>query len=467
MSTLWIFVAVLLFHGIVADQSPDSSDPPPKHVTSEGCGVSKGCYVIPKGCTDAYDCFVMLTWKEADNSSSLTTFELSGKLNGHQEYVSLAFSFDERMSDDDAYSCIYHKGIVQFEHTYHDYIHPIPADMPNGTIEHYMVYAESTIQCSFTIPKVVNIEQLGLTFDLDDDLYIFIGHGSVANPEAAVPRKGKHHVLPIISASKIDFNSVDTDSSVAKRPIFVKLHACLFLFAWFGCASIAIVLARFYKIMWPNTKPFGKPVWLVVHLTLMVLNVLCSCVGFVLIFIFLNGFVPYKYLIQPKVIHAISGIVVTAFAVINVFMGLFRPAPGSSGRPYFDWFHWVFGFSSFILALACIFTGFGLEILYLPSYATWVMVGFVCFHISAEAVLKFLQGLRETSVKRVRAEQYELDNVKGDNGVLVTDQSTSGDEKPKLGTGSCVEIIAKIVIVTYVLVVVAMLSTFIITIALM
>ena len=36
------------------------------------------------------------------------------------------------------------------------------------------------------------------------------------------------------------------------------------IFAWLFCAGLAIIFARYYRAMWPDTKICGKPVWFIV-----------------------------------------------------------------------------------------------------------------------------------------------------------------------------------------------------------
>ncbi len=45
------------------------------------------------------------------------------------------------------------------------------------------------------------------------------------------------------------------------------LAACLMISAWMLCASVGLVLARYYRPAWPNTQPCKKPVWFQVRLT--------------------------------------------------------------------------------------------------------------------------------------------------------------------------------------------------------
>lgn len=41
---------------------------------------------------------------------------------------------------------------------------------------------------------------------------------------------------------------------------------CLMLIAWMMCASTALILAKYYKAMWPNDSLCGERVWFAVSL---------------------------------------------------------------------------------------------------------------------------------------------------------------------------------------------------------
>lgn len=51
------------------------------------------------------------------------------------------------------------------------------------------------------------------------------------------------------------------DVGRASRATLRKVHGCLMVFAWLGCATIAIVTARYYKHPWPAAHVFGSPIW--------------------------------------------------------------------------------------------------------------------------------------------------------------------------------------------------------------
>ncbi|XP_070564447.1 putative ferric-chelate reductase 1 [Ptychodera flava] len=187
------------------------------------------------------------------------------------------------------------------------------------------------MQCRFTLIRSIVIEEGALknmTFNLGDGYYIFIVR-AFAMKRAGAIYLAKHRVLPIISANKMDFNSVAVETSVAKRPFLLKCHAVTMLAGWVCCASIAIFFAKYFKGSWPNSTLCGHKVWFAMHGFLMLTNVICTVAGFVTVFIYVGGFVHYKKMYQPIFVHTCCGIAATALSLITSVMALFRPHTGT------------------------------------------------------------------------------------------------------------------------------------------
>ena len=55
--------------------------------------------------------------------------------------------------------------------------------------------------------------------------------------------------------------------------------------------------------------------------------------------------------------HAVIGIIVTALSIVNPIMGILRPGVGAPKRKYFNFFHYLVGYSAQILAFAALYLG--------------------------------------------------------------------------------------------------------------
>ncbi|XP_050400984.2 putative ferric-chelate reductase 1 [Patella vulgata] len=91
-------------------------------------------------------------------------------------------------------------------------------------------------------------------------------------------------------------------------------------FAWMFCASIGIVISRFYKPIWPSAMICGRKVWY----TISVLNI--------------------------DKLHPVLGIIVTFLTIVNICMGTCRPGYDSKHRPIFNWAHWCVGILDHMIA---------------------------------------------------------------------------------------------------------------------
>ncbi|XP_002742168.1 putative ferric-chelate reductase 1 [Saccoglossus kowalevskii] len=434
-------------------------------VTSSGCGETKGCFSIPEGCTNKDDCDVFVSWQQG--SDSTIQIELLGRMRMEygDSYIGVGFSKEQMMNNDDVWACLFYQDTLHFDHSYNKGKSNVPQPISEASLASFSgMYFENSIQCTFNRPMSVDYvpsedQGANITFDLNDPHYLLIPRGPLWSMNGFTG-KGKHMTLPIITAKALQLDGVQTYSEIMKRPIMLKVHACLMISGWMGLASIAIIFARYFKLIWPNSKLCGEKVWFAFHRFLMMLNFCCFITAFVIIFVYLGGFVHYKFTTQPKFIHAVCGIVTVALGFLNPILALLRPHPGTVRRPYFNWAHWVVGMSAYILALACIFIGIDLEKMDLPKYTTWTVVGFVAFHVMMEVLLKLVIGIVEGAAnRRSRSQNYEMSPA-GSNGVKQDDHD---ELKPNL-TGSTY---AVILLVIHVFGVIGIVTSLVVTTALM
>lgn len=81
----------------------------------------------------------------------------------------------------------------------------------------------------------------------------------------------------------------------------------------------------------------------------MVLTWALTTAGFVLIFVELKAWST-----EPNP-HAILGVVTTVLCFIQPIGAYFRPHPGTSKRPIFNWAHWFLGNAAHIVASESIY----------------------------------------------------------------------------------------------------------------
>ncbi|CAF4463078.1 unnamed protein product [Rotaria socialis] len=146
-----------------------------------------------------------------------------------------------------------------------------------------------------------------------------------------------------------DLQSVGSDSTG-----LMKAHGIIMLFTWIVLVSTGILVARYFKQSWPNSKICGKAVWFGIHRTIMTCVATLTLVAFILILVYKKGqWISQKN--QREFAHSIVGILVISFSVIQPFMALFRCNPDDRYRFIFNYVHATVGFSALVLSIVAIF----------------------------------------------------------------------------------------------------------------
>ncbi|XP_026218519.1 putative ferric-chelate reductase 1 isoform X2 [Anabas testudineus] len=316
--------------------------------SSVGCGHSKSCLRDPVGChpqSDPHCFFLSFTTDEAGRS---VMFELSGPAEG---YVSFALSLDKWMGNDDVYLCVNDGSRVTISPAYvSGRKHPELAKEDSLWDKAWRL-ADGVIQCRFRRNFV-----LPHRFNLNQSYFLFLAHGK--SDQGLIHR---HSRQPLISTSQVVITGHPEDLSGSRSPLLIKFHGVLMLTVWMWIVSTAVLIARHYKHLWPDTALLGQRPWFQLHRTMMVLAVILTGVAFTLPFIYRRGWS------KRAGAHPYLGCAVMALCVIQPIMAIVRPAPESSRRIIFNWLHFGAGTAAQILAAACMFLGAAQQALLLPS----------------------------------------------------------------------------------------------------
>ncbi|TRY95826.1 hypothetical protein DNTS_022043 [Danionella cerebrum] len=299
-----------------------------RSITSDGCGIRKSCLRYPKACEPQIDAAChFLSFMSEGNS---VVFELSGPAEG---YVSFALSLDKWMGNDDVY--LFRRDVL-----------PPPAD-PHR-------------------------------FSLNQSFYIFMAHG-----RADDGRTHRHDRQPLISTFQTDINGPSVEVTGSRSPLVIKFHGAFMLIAWMSTVSAGVIMARHFKPDWPDSNILGQKVWFQLHRMLMTFTLLLTSVGFVLPFVYRNGWS------KRAGIHPYMGCAVMALTVIQPIMALFRPAPDAARRYIFNWLHFGTGTVAQIMAVVTILLGIHQQALLLPApWSTAVLAFTVTWFVSADLILE-------------------------------------------------------------------------------
>lgn len=157
----------------------------------------------------------------------------------------------------------------------------------------------------------------------------------------------------------------------APRSVLILIHGAFMIVAFIGLTSVGIFIARHYKKALGTTK--NGDIWFMVHSTCMTLVLFLTIAGIIVIFV--------EYGQWRMSTHAVIGITVTALVVLQPIGAVFRPSPTSESRPIFNSIHFFFGNVTHVLAIIAIFNAVPLAAAELPSWMSYVIVGFVVFYL--------------------------------------------------------------------------------------
>ncbi|XP_029474076.1 putative ferric-chelate reductase 1 [Rhinatrema bivittatum] len=373
-------------------RSPSTSSPAShltKRFNATGCGSTRFCVRSPLSCdpeTDARCFFLSFTREEHS-----VLAEMSGPGEG---YVAFAFSHDQWMGDDDAYLCVAEDQRIRITPAFLAGRSYPELDSEAALQDLAWRLADGVMQCSFR--RNLRLPAYKRRFDLDAAYYIFLADG-----ESNDGLLSRHNHQPLITSRKFDITASPEDIGGSRSPLIIKVHGILMFVAWMTTVSIGVLVARFFKPVWPNSKLFGEKVWFQVHRILMIATVAITSIAFVLPFVYRGGWS------RRAGFHPYLGCIVMTLAFLQPVFAVFRPSPHAPRRPLFNWFHWITGTAARIIAVAAMFLGMDVQALNLPDpWDTYTLIGFVLWHVGIDVLLE----LHSYCLIR-KAERMEEDSV--------------------------------------------------------
>jgi hypothetical protein len=290
---------------------------------------------------------------------------------GAGQYVGLGFSSDSKMGAEMVLVC---SAAGQAELYWNNGQSPKKiGDVPAEKISS----ADGRLMCEVSTAGVLKAGDQEV--DLRGDIVPILAGGSYSGGTVSY-----HTNTGRIAAEKpVSLATVQNIGS--KSELLIQLHGVLLVVAWLGCGGTGMLLARYYKKTWVGRKITGKDPWFVLHRILMILTVSLSLLALVFAAVFLGGFDSLAWSNVKNNPHPATGMAVLVLALLNPVMAIFRPHPGTSRRPIFNWLHWAVGNSAHILAVVTIFLASEAYSALSKdrSYNAWVftMLAYVVFHV--------------------------------------------------------------------------------------
>ncbi|XP_041360085.1 putative ferric-chelate reductase 1 [Gigantopelta aegis] len=374
-------------------------------INTASCGKTKGCYREPEGCWELH-CEYIVTWQDLGTQ---IRWEIGGMTDGADDrYIAVGLSNDTYMGDDMVMECVHSsefdqtrvylsRNIGLSNHRLHESL------IQKAIVDQEGSYYSGRLRCRFLMDKYPKDRYRRLSTLSGNVWHLLMARGHAE--QGRIHRHGLEvRDFPLVSPGKISLQRNADVSGRASYPL-VKAHACLMIMAWIFCASIGLLLTKYYKPMWPNKRFYDTRYWFLGHFNLMAFCFLLVVIAFILIFIEAGGYSNAPDL--PQKAHPILGIIIFVCILINPIIALIRPSEDHKCRPVFNWFHWAFGTIANVLAIPTIFIGMDFGKPNVPWWATWILVIWFIFHLVIEISLEVHQCCTHKKNKE-RRKKYEM-----------------------------------------------------------
>ena len=362
-----------------------STTAPASHPVYSACDLTKTCYGLPRECDEWRDCDLLVTWEVGLNT---TTVELYRRSAEDHVYVALGLSSDDKMGGDLVTSCVSHSGRVTVSSSWNAGHTNIPMtermtqlDLLQGS------HTDGHLYCRVRLDNYIGgrpplAGSKHFHYELDRQSYHVLLAGGEALPGGSLTYHG-----PRMAQSSADLLHLSRVSHVhTKFDLLLKSHGVVMVVVWLGCAGSGIILARYYKETWTDSEWCGEAQWFLWHRFLMFLVWAGTIAGVVLIVLHTGGW-PYSLAFVMTNPHPILGLAALVLTFIQPLMAICRPVPASPLRWIFNWSHWFVGNCAQVIALLAIFFAIELEAAQLERMVTWVVVGWVAFHVVTHTLL--------------------------------------------------------------------------------
>ncbi|KAK9732358.1 Reeler domain [Popillia japonica] len=409
----------------------------------EGCGTKKSCFGAPEACVQSKNCKAVVAITVYGGR-----YEFELKADKSASWVGVGLSEDAKMGDDSVVECVKDRnGGVK---AYMSWTSPRPnlgvsrpreqkgIQMLSSSIEDGVIYCRVQRDAVTTVNNRL--------FDLINNKYILL---VAAGKSVESNRVGFHDVAYIAGAEAKSLSDVSEIAAASK--ILLRLHGAFMLTAWIGTASVGMLLARYFRQTWVGSQMCGKDLWFAWHRFFMVLTWALTTVGFIVIFVELKAWSSES---NP---HAILGLITTILCFIQPIGAYFRPHPGTSKRPIFNWAHWFGGNAAHIIGIVAIFFAVELNKAELPTWMYWILVAYVVLHVATHFLLSILGCAAERSAER-RVTSFPMKDLAGSG--RTSTYSDSNADAP-------LSFVRKILLVVYlfILIVIVVILIFIIVVA--
>ncbi|CAF3697979.1 unnamed protein product [Rotaria sordida] len=195
----------------------------------------------------------------------------------------------------------------------------------------------------------------------------------------------------------------------------MKAHGIIMSFTWIVLVSTGILIARYFKSLWPNKKICNKAVWFAIHRTIMTSVATLTLIAFILILVYKKGQWVSQHT-RLQFVHSIVGILVVSFSIIQPFMALFRCHPEEHNRFIFNYAHATVGFSALTLSVVAIFLTMFFTQFEFQSKKQWaILVVWTCWLPIIFSIFEIIEiYFRKFSSSKGNLNSFDMNDHRGD-----------------------------------------------------
>ncbi|GMS84040.1 hypothetical protein PENTCL1PPCAC_6215, partial [Pristionchus entomophagus] len=393
------------------------------------CNITKGCWFHPPNCISTATCLSGVEWEVRPAGVLFTMHSFVTDLDTTRPtWMAVGLSLNQRMDDDTVLECIRRAdgdGRVQMsfnDETHNTVLHQASASLIS---EQAVTFQDGLLTCTASL-SFTGRDQLAVTeqFKVHDlsirPYYLLFARGS-ADPyslQKDIHSTNDGPTFPWITEDTVSF-CVENCTLLGvspSEPILVTqmhqtrmerywryrvavMHGVAMLLGWWVLGSNGIIIARYFKPLFPRRKLLGTAVWFQFHRDMMITGLLLEVAAVICIF-WQAGWVWYECSYEcssddfAKKMHAITGVFGTSLAVIQPFLAILRPSPDSNVRPIFNWAHWLIGMTAwcfasatFVMALPLGKTGLNRVYGHVPNY---IMGGYIITFCLTNVILEMI-----------------------------------------------------------------------------
>ncbi|XP_054152847.1 putative ferric-chelate reductase 1 homolog [Oppia nitens] len=341
---------------------------------------SKFCMGLPANCVRYRTCNMLLTGMYVMRGDGMVEFEIHADVNKYNanSYYSMGLSTDNKMGEDSVTDCMISDGRPVLRNSVNigrnnEYL---SANEYHSVTVLNTTYNNGLLYCKWRRRRRSTIR--GVQYDLKDkQYYLLLAYGLLAGKEDTKD----YHTERLATDQTIDMRIVGQLSAAQQSTSFlIKLHGSFMVFAWLGCVSIAIFIARYFKDFWPNDQLFGVKIWFAAHRSLMLSALILILLSSVSIWIHVGTFT-----MGP---HQWFGLASIVIIILNPIGALFRPKPESPKRWIFNWLHFLLGNTGHISAIVALVLAYYLPALQMSQIYLWILIIYILFHVTSHLIMQ-------------------------------------------------------------------------------